>query len=63
LIDAGHADQPMTVIDGATGRPVIHVASIAQAALLTVKETDRGPRFVKWEPHPGKVIYGEVLEV
>ena len=36
LIDAGHADQPMTVVDSATGTPVMQVASIAKAALLTV---------------------------
>jgi hypothetical protein len=59
LIEAGHADQPMTVVDAATGRPTMHVASIAEAAELTVKETDRGPRFAKWAPFPGKAIFGE----
>jgi hypothetical protein len=59
LVNAGHADQPMTVVDSATGRPVMHVASIAEAAELTVKETDRGPRFAKWAPFPGKAIFGE----
>jgi hypothetical protein len=29
----------MTMIDAATGRPVIHVASITQAALLTTAES------------------------
>jgi hypothetical protein len=51
LVAAGHPDQPMTVVDGATGRPVIHVASIAQAAQVTVMEkASGGPRFAKWEP-------------
>src|SRR4051812_4414864 len=52
LIDAGHADQPMTVIDAATGRPVIQVASIAKAALLTVDESG-GCRFRSWRPFAG----------
>src|SRR5690349_14741057 len=52
LIEAGHADQPMTVIDAATGRPVIHVASIAKAALLTVDEGN-GCRFRRWRPFAG----------
>jgi hypothetical protein len=52
LIAAGHADQPMTVEDAATGRPVIHVASIAAAALLTVDEST-GCRFHPWRPFPG----------
>ena len=49
----------MTVIDSATGRPTMHVASIAEAAMLTVKETNTGPRFVLWVPFPGKAIFGE----
>ena len=49
LIDAGRPDQPMTVVDSATGRPVIHVASIAKAALLTVDEGN-GCRFRRWRP-------------
>jgi hypothetical protein len=52
LIDAGHADQPMGVVDGATGRPVMQVASIAQAALLTVDES-AGCRFRSWRPFAG----------
>jgi hypothetical protein len=52
LIDAGHADQPMTVVDSATGRPVMHVASIAAAALLTVDESG-GCRFRRWRPFRG----------
>jgi hypothetical protein len=59
LVAAGHPDGPMTVVDSATGRPVMHVASIAQAAELTVKETNTGPRFAKWVPFPGKAIFGE----
>ena len=34
LVDAGHADGPMTVVDSATGRPVMHVRSIPKAAML-----------------------------
>jgi hypothetical protein len=52
LIDAGHTEQPMTVVDSATGRPVMQVASIAQAALLTVDEGN-GCRFRRWRPFPG----------
>jgi hypothetical protein len=52
LIDAGHADQPMTVIDAATGGPVMQVRSIAQAALLTVDESG-GCRFRSWRPFAG----------
>jgi hypothetical protein len=52
LIDAGHADQPMTVVDSATGRPVMRVASIAKAALLTVDEGN-GCRFRRWRPFRG----------
>jgi hypothetical protein len=52
LVDAGHADQPMAVVDGATGRPVLRVASIAAAALLTVDES-AGCRFHPWKPLPG----------
>jgi hypothetical protein len=52
LIAAGHADQPMTVIDAATGRPTMHVASIAKAALLTVDEGN-GCRFRRWRPFAG----------
>jgi hypothetical protein len=33
LIAAGHADQPVTVVDSATSRPVMQVASIAQAGV------------------------------
>jgi hypothetical protein len=53
LIDAGCADQPMTVVDSATGRPVMQVASIAKAALLTVDE-GHGCRFARWRPSPGR---------
>jgi hypothetical protein len=53
LIAAGHTDQPMTVVDGATGRPVMRVASIAAAAMLTVDE-GHGCRFARWRPSPGK---------
>jgi hypothetical protein len=42
----------MTVIDTATGRPTMHVASIAKAALLTVDE-GHGCRFARWRPFPG----------
>jgi hypothetical protein len=59
LVEAGHTDGPMTVIDSATGRPTMHVASIAKAATLTVRETNTGPRFAKWTPFPGKAIFGE----
>jgi hypothetical protein len=53
LIEAGHPDGPMTVVDGATGRPVMHVASIAAAAKVTVLENDSaGPRFRRWTPFP-----------
>ena len=52
LLAAGHADQPMTVVDGATGRPTMHVASIAKAALLTVDEGN-GCRFRRWRPFAG----------
>jgi hypothetical protein len=51
LVAAGHADQPMTVVDSATGRPTMHVASIAKAALLTVDEA--GCRFRRWRPPSG----------
>jgi hypothetical protein len=51
LIAAGHVDGPMTVIDSATGRPTMHVASIAKAALLTVNED--GCRFRRWRPPAG----------
>src|SRR3954468_3837595 len=53
LVDAGHADQLMTVVDAVTGRPVMQVASIAAAALLTVDE-GHGCRFARWRPFPGK---------
>src|SRR3954453_14085325 len=52
LITPGHADQPMTGIDAATKRPVMGVASIAQAALLTVDE-NAGCRFRRWRPFAG----------
>ena len=39
LVSAGHADQPMTVIDAATGRPVMHIQSIAKALMRTVGES------------------------
>jgi hypothetical protein len=58
LLAAGHADGPMTVRD-TSGRALLTVPSIAEAAGLTVKETDYGPRFAKWAPHPGKEIYGD----
>ena len=52
LVDAGHADQPMTVVDGATGRPTMHVRSIEGG----VADGGRGQRcrFVRWRPSPGK---------
>jgi hypothetical protein len=53
LVAAGHADGPMTVVDAATGRPTMHVASIAKAALLTVDEGN-GCRFARWRPFPGR---------
>jgi hypothetical protein len=59
LVAAGYADGPMTVVDGATGRPTMTVQSIAKAATFTVKETNTGPRFVPWVPFPGKQIFGE----
>jgi hypothetical protein len=52
LIDAGRPDQPMTVVDSATGRSVMQVASIAKAALLTVDEGNRC-RFRRWRPFAG----------
>jgi hypothetical protein len=52
LVAAGHPDGPMTVVDSATGRPVLSVASIAAAALLTVDES-AGCRFHPWKPFPG----------
>jgi hypothetical protein len=52
LIAAGHADQPMTVVDAATNRPVMQVASIAKVALLTVDE-NAGCRFRRWRPFAG----------
>ena len=52
LIDAGHADQPMTVLDVAANRPVMQVRSIAQAVLLTVDE-NAGCRFRRWRPFAG----------
>jgi hypothetical protein len=58
LIAAGLPDQPMTVLDAATGRPTMQVRSIAQAALLSVDEA-HGCRFGRWKPHPGKAIFGE----
>jgi hypothetical protein len=53
LVEAGHTDGPMTVIDSATGRPTMHVRSIAKAALLTVDEGN-GCRFARWRPFPGR---------
>ena len=41
----------MTVVDGAMCRPVMQVASIAAAALLTVDEST-GCRFGRWRPFP-----------
>jgi hypothetical protein len=52
LVDARHADQPMTVVDSATGRPTMYVRSIARAALLTVDE-GHGCRFARWRPFRG----------
>jgi hypothetical protein len=43
LVDAGHADGPMTVVDSATGRPVMHVRSIPKAAMLTVDTSTHFP--------------------
>jgi len=53
LVAAGHADGPMTVVDSATGRPTMHVRSIAAAAKLTVDE-GHGCRFARWRPFPGR---------
>lgn len=54
LVDAGHHDQPMTVTDAATGKPVLNVPSIHAAAGLTVMENAKfGPRFAKWVPFSG----------
>jgi hypothetical protein len=53
LIDAGHTEQPMTVVDSATGWPTMHVRSIAAAAMLTVDE-GHGCRFARWRPFPGR---------
>jgi hypothetical protein len=47
LIAAGHTDQPMTVVDGATGRPVMRVASIAAAARRPVPVID--PRIRRYQ--------------
>ena len=52
LVEAGQPDQPMTVVDAATGQAVMHVASIAQAAETTVRE-EPGIRFGKWQPFGG----------
>jgi hypothetical protein len=31
LVEAGHADQPMTVVDAATGRPVMQIRAIGRS--------------------------------
>ena len=49
LIEAGHDDGPMTVVDAATGNAVMHVASIAAAAGMSVHE-EPSTRFAKWQP-------------
>jgi hypothetical protein len=56
LVDAGHPDQPMTVTDAATGKPVLNVPSIHAAAGLTVVESaSAGPKFAKFTPFPESV--------
>jgi hypothetical protein len=49
LVAVGHADHPMTVVDAATGNAVMHVASIAAAAGVSVHE-EPTTRFAKWQP-------------
>ena len=49
LEEAGHADQPMTVLRD--GKPVLNVSSIHGAAKRTVIETDKlSARFGKFVP-------------
>lgn len=53
LLNAGIADQPMTVVD-ANGRALLTVRSIAAVAEMTVIENaNAGPRFGKWSPFTG----------
>jgi hypothetical protein len=60
LIDADHADQPMTVEDAATEQSVIRVASIAQVAKVTVMENDSvGSRFRVGCPFPAQGVRQE----
>jgi hypothetical protein len=47
LVEAGHADHPMTVVDTATGRPVMQVRSITAVAGVSVGE-EPTTRFIKW---------------
>jgi hypothetical protein len=49
LVEAGQGDGPMTVVDAATGREVMQVASIAAAAGVSVHE-EPTTRFAKWQP-------------
>lgn len=49
LVEAGHTDQPMTVVDAATGKTVMHIASIARSAGVSVHE-EPSTRFAKWQP-------------
>jgi hypothetical protein len=49
LVEAGHADQPMAVVDAAPGRPVMQIPSIAKSAGMTVHE-EPSTRFAKWQP-------------
>jgi len=59
LLNAGHADGPMTVRDAA-GQVLLTVPSIAAAAKLTVIENERtGPKFGTWSPFVGRAIFGE----
>jgi hypothetical protein len=54
LVETGHGDQPMTVVEAATGRAVMQIASIAAAAKVAVMENDNaGLRFRRWMPFPG----------
>ncbi|MGQ9370940.1 hypothetical protein [Azospirillum sp. ST 5-10] len=49
LINAGHPDQPLTVMRG--DKPAMNIRSIAHTATRTVKEgIDGTPRIVKYNP-------------
>jgi hypothetical protein len=52
LVCAGHPDQPLVVVDAATGKPVMLVKSIARAADRMVYELRNGPHFCKRHPEP-----------